>query len=87
MDRIITYWKQETVNCSKIRHKTPHYNMDLDQSELPRLNSVESALRCTLRIYFDNVMPTSQKPCRHNNKFDCSETNCYNIPQDAINEV
>ena len=23
----------------------------------------------------------------YNNKFDCSETNGYNIPQDALNEV
>ena len=30
---------------------------------------------------------TLQKPCQYNNKFDCGETNGYNIPQDAINEV
>ena len=29
----------------------------------------------------------SQKPYQYNNKFDCSETNGFNIPQDAINEV
>ena len=57
-------------------------------------NSLESDLGCTSRIDFDNVtltyhyfMLTSQKPCQYNNKFDCSETNGYNIPQDAINEV
>ena len=57
-------------------------------------NSVESDLGCTSRIYFDNVMLslhsvtlTSQKPFRYNNNVDCSETNGYNIPQDAINEV
>ena len=50
-------------------------------------NSVESDLGCTSRVYFDNVTLTSQKPCQYNNKFDCSETNGYNIPQDAINEV
>ena len=57
-------------------------------------NSRESDLRCMLRVYFDNVTLTShnvmlmsQKPFQYNNKFDCSETNGYNIPQDAINEV
>ena len=30
---------------------------------------------------------TPQKPCQYNNKFDCSETNGYNIPQGAINAV
>ena len=46
------------------------------------------------RVYFEsvtltshNVMLTSQKPCQYNNKFDSSETNGFNIPQDAINEV
>ena len=34
-----------------------------------------------------NVALTSQKPCKYNNKLECSETNGYNIPQDAINEV
>ena len=29
----------------------------------------------TLRIYIDNVTLTSQKPCQHNNKFECRETN------------
>ena len=55
------------------------------QTELPRpipWISVESDLGCTLRIYFDNVMLTlhnvtltSQKPCQHNNRCDCSKTN------------
>ena len=55
------------------------------QSELPwpiPWNSLESGLWCTSRIYFDNVTVTlhnltlaSQKPCRHNYKFDCSKTN------------
>ena len=47
-------------------------------------NSMESDLGCTLRIYFDNVTLsshnvtlTSQKPCQHNNKCDCSKTKCY----------
>ena len=72
-------------------------DQSLDQSELPRpipRNSVKSDLGCTSRIYFDNVTLTlhnvtltSQKPYQYNNKFDCSETNGYNIPQDAINEV
>ena len=30
---------------------------------------------------------TSQKQRQYNNKFECSEANSYNIPQDAINEV
>ena len=50
-------------------------------------NSMQSDLRCTLRVYFDNVTLASQKLCQHNNKFDCSETNGCNTPQDAINEV
>ena len=55
------------------------------QSELPRpipRNSVESDHGCTSRIYFDNVGDnvtlTSQKPCLHNNKCDCSKTNALN---------
>ena len=47
-------------------------------------NYVESDLGCTSRIYFDNVTLTlynvtltSQKPCQHNNKCDCSKTNGY----------
>ena len=57
----------------------------IHQSELSQpipWNPVESDLRCTSRIYFDNmtltshnVMLTSQKPCQHNNKCDCSKTN------------
>ena len=40
-------------------------------------NFVESDLGCTSRVYFDNVTLTSQKPCQHNNKGDCSETHGY----------
>ena len=50
-------------------------------------------LKCHLQFAADNIfnilhnmMLTSQKPCQYNNKFDCSETNGYNIPQDAIND-
>ena len=64
------------------------------QSDNASANSMESDLRCTSTIYFDNVMLTlhnvtltSQKPCQYNNKFECGETNDYNSPQDAINEV
>ena len=63
------------------------------QLELPLpipCNSVESDTGCTSRIYFDivtlslyNVTPTSQKPCKYNNKLDCSEKNT----QDALNEA
>ena len=38
---------------------------------------MKSELGCTLRTYFRNVMLTSQKPCQHNNKCDCSKTNGY----------
>ena len=55
------------------------------QSELPRpisQNSVESDHGCTSRIYFDNtgdnVTLTSQKPCKHNYKCDCSKTKGLN---------
>ena len=52
-------------------------------------NSVESEHGCTSRIYFDNagdnvtltlynVTLTTQKPCLHNNKCDCSKTNSLN---------
>ena len=48
------------------------------------VNSMESDLRCTSRIYIDNVTltlhnltPTSQKPYQHNNKCDCRKTNGY----------
>ena len=44
-------------------------------------NPVESDLGCTARVYFDTVRPTS---CKCNNKFDCRETNGYNIPQYTI---
>ena len=50
-------------------------------------NAVEADLGCTSRVYFDNVTLLSQKPCQYNNKFDCSESKGYNIPQEAINEV
>ena len=56
-------------------------------------NSIESDLGCASRVFFDNVTLTShnvtltsQKPRQYNNKYDCSETNSYNIPHDAINE-
>ena len=44
----------------------------------------ESNVGCTSRFNFDNVTLMSKKLCQHNNKFDCSEINGYNI---AINEV
>ena len=53
---------------------------EMYQSELPRpipLNSVQSDLGCTSRIYFDNVTLMSQKPCQPNNKCDCTKTNGY----------
>ena len=57
-------------------------------------NSAESDLGCTSRVCFDIVTLTShketltsQKPYQYNNKFDCSKTNGYNIPQDGKNEV
>ena len=65
------------------------------QSELLRsipLNQTSDVY--TSRIYFEKVTLTlhnltlmSQKPYHYNNKFDCSETNGFNIPQDALNEV
>ena len=51
-----------------------------EQSELPR------GIKPRMHVD-DNVTLTSQKPCQYNNKFDCSKTNGYDIPQDAINEV
>ena len=62
------------------------------QSKLSRpipQKSVERDHGCTSMIYFDNagdnvtltlyrVTMTSQKPCLHNNKFDCSKTNGLN---------
>ena len=57
-------------------------------------NSVELDCGSSSRVYFDNVTLTShnvamasQRPCQNNNKFNCSETNGYSIPQNAINEV
>ena len=54
-------------------------------------NSVDSDLGCTSSVYFDNVTLTShtvkltaQKIFHYNYKFDCSETNGYNIPDDTI---
>ena len=49
------------------------------QSKLPWLipwNSVKSDLGCTLRIYSDNVTLMSQKPCQHNNTYDCNSYKC-----------
>ena len=66
--------------CQQMRHR-------LVSIRTASANSVESDLGCTSRVYFDNVALTSQKPCKYNNKFNCSETKSYNIPQDAINEV
>ena len=58
------------------------------QLELPQpipWNFVESDLRCTSRIYFDymilmlhSVMLTSQKPCQHKTKCDCSKITVIN---------
>ena len=54
-------------------------------------NPVELDLVCKSRVYFDNVTLAShnvtltlQKPRQYSSKFDCSETNGYNIPQVAI---
>ena len=54
-------------------------------------NSVDSDLGYTSSVYFDNVTLTShtvkltaQKIFHYNNKFDCIETNGYNIPDDTI---
>ena len=61
------------------------FSTALIQSALPRpipQDIVESDHGCTFRIYFDNagdnVTLTSQKPCLHNNKCDCSKTNGLN---------
>ena len=71
------------------------------QSELlqpiPR-NSVKLDHGCTLRIYIDNagdnvtlmlynVTLTSQKPCKHNNKCDCSKTNSLNEVYVFFNKI
>ena len=46
-------------------------------------NSVESDFdNATLTPH--NVTLTSQKPCQNNNKFHCSETNGYIIPDDVV---
>ena len=57
-------------------------------------NSVESDFECISGVYFHNMTRTSQnvtlssqKTCKFNNNFDCSETNGYDLPQDDINEV
>ena len=52
-----------------------------DTIETALVNSVESDLGRISRIYFDNGMLTSQKPCQYNNKFEYSETNGYKILQ------
>ena len=43
------------------------------------VNSVESDLGCTSRIYFDNVTLTSQKLCQHKDKCDCIITNGHKL--------
>ena len=43
------------------------------QLDTASANSVESDLRCTSRVYIDNVTLTSLKPCQYNNNYDCSE--------------
>ena len=77
------FWRANSVSNFRI------FMVD-SQSELSlpiTWNSVESDLRCTSRIYFENVTLTlhnltltSQKPCQYNSKFDCSKqhsTRCY----------
>ena len=81
---------EQLFNCVKYFVPTPSlhilmYTISVQfarQSDLPwsiPRNLVESDLRCTSRIYFDdvadnvtmtlhNVTLTSQKPCQHNNK-------------------
>ena len=73
----------------KRKRMTKKLHNHITQSELPRpipRKSVESDHGSTSRICFDNagdnvtltlynVMLTSQKPYKHNNKCDCSKTN------------
>ena len=76
------------VLCCRVTVIVLFFVLVLPQSDLPRpiqRNSVESDNGCISRIYFDNagdnvtltlynVTLTSQKPCLHNNKCDCSKT-------------
>ena len=72
---------QGIINC---KHTNWPFNTwvcaGLMQLEMPQpvlWNSLESDLECTLKTYFDNMILTSQKPCQHNNKCDCSKTNGF----------
>ena len=69
----------EITNTNRIRA--------LAQLELPRPIPWNQTTDVHQRVFFDIVTLTSQKPYQHNSKFDCSETNGYNIPECAINEV
>ena len=90
-------WHEKEGNATTTYHRPVHGT----QSELPRSiprNSVESDHGCTSRFYFDNadgnmkltlynVTLTSQKPCYHNNKCDCSKTNGLNEVNDFLNKI
>ena len=70
----------------------------VDQIGTAMDNSMESDHGCTSRICFDhagdnvmltfnNVTLTSQKPCLHNNKCECSKTNGYKGSLCFVNKI
>ena len=74
----------ESLVQKQVRMTRQFHNQRPTPTGTALANSMESDLGCTLRIYFDNVTLmlhnvtlTSQKPCQHKNKCDCSKTNGY----------
>ena len=85
VDRKLLCEKSNCGTLGKCLKSWKTVNQITNPIETASANSVESDLRCTSRVYFDPM--TSQKPYQYNNKFYLSETNGYNIQQDALNEV
>ena len=50
-------------------------------------NSVEPDIGCRSRVYFDNVMQKSLKPCQNNNKLTVAKKKFPHSTRCYINEV
>ena len=72
----------QTRICCQIRYRLRYTVCTLvviiqDQSELPQ--SIPWIYFDNVILMLHNVTLTSQKPCQHNNKCDCSKTNGYKL--------
>ena len=79
----------KTVKYTSLQYLANSTNTSVPEIGTASANSAKSDHGCSSRIYLDNasdnvtltlfnVTLTSQKPCLHNNKCDCSKTNGLN---------